>query len=977
MKMLQRFIFAAAVILLVAGSALGQGTTGSLNGTVTQAGAPLPGVTVTITSPGLQGARVAVTNVNGDYNFPALPPGDFKVKFEMQGMSDITKSTRVGLARTERVNAAMELSAVAQEITVTATAPAVVETTEVEANYTSKLIEDLPIGRTVQATVLLAPGVSDSGPSSGATRQIVIGGGYAYDSLYLINGAVTNENVRGQTSTLFIEDAIQETSVIVGSVSAEYGRFTGGVVSAITKSGGNEFSGSFRDSLTNQAWAETSAFGEDKPDSNIDEVYEATLGGRIIRDRLWFFGAGRSAEVNVPGFYQGTTVPIPRVDKDDRWEAKITGQITQKHSIVASYLDKKVKSQPYCAFGCFEETAVDVNGRNTPEYLKAAHYNGILTSNLLVEAGYSARSLEFVGSGGDYLTQNPNDPHDLALGTPAWDYGDSAAGWGGQVFCGVCDVESRTNDYWLAKGTYYLSTAGAGTHNIVAGYEQFKESRFSNNYQSGSNYMIYTYSVSPEREADGTLRPIVVEGDDIVYTPVPIKSIGSDFKTDSLFVNDKWDLGSKWNFNVGLRYDKNDGKDSAGNPISKDSNISPRLGVIYDVRGDGRFRANASYSKYVSKIVEGVGGAGGGGNPWYVYYTYDGPQIGGIGTGLGSFDVLTQLFTWFLDQGGLGAGNLISFARVPGFNTRFDGDLKSPSTDEWTVGFGSQIGQKGFARFDYIDRKWNDFYVLATTPNDQVDVEVATDVFLPFDVVSTRNAIGSDNLSRKYKALQLQASYRVTDRFNLGGNYTWSEAKGNAVGESFGLGPTGEQIGSYTEYKAFAQNNPAGFLPNDQTHKLRAWVSYDQPLGRLGSLNFSLLERFASGTPYSEVGNVRVRALVDNPGYASTPSTATYYFSDRGAYRWDNMTATDLAINYELPISKASIFVQGELLNVFNEQAQIGGSTTVSVIQQFNPFTETPVEGVNWARSSSFGAARAPYDYQQPLTYRVSLGVRF
>jgi outer membrane receptor protein involved in Fe transport len=489
--------------------------------------------------------------------------------------------------------------------------------------------------------------------------------------------------------------------------------------------------------------------------------------------------------------------------------------------------------------------------------------------------------------------------------------------------------------------------------------------------------MIYTYGPSPERENDAnqTLRPIISAGDDVVYSPVPIKSIGSDFTTDGIFLNDKWDLNNNWSFNLGVRYDRNDGIDSAGNAISKDSNISPRLGAIYDVRGDGRLRVNASYSKYVSKIQETIGGAGGGGNPWYVYYTYDGPQIGGVGTGMDSQDVLTAVFTWFLEQGGLNATELISGARVPGFNTEFDGNLLSPNVDEFTVGFGTQIGQNGSFRADYIDRTWNDFYVLATTPHHQVANPIVEDSFL--DLVLTRNANSSDNLERTYHAVQLQGSYRLTQRFNFGANYTWSEAQGSTVGESTGLGPFADQIGSYVEYKAFDRNNPSGFLPNDQTHKARLWASYDLPLAAFGALNFSVLERFDSGTPYSAVANVNTRPYVTNPGYASRPSGVSYYFSDRGEYRWDDVTATDLAINYSLPITRFQAFVQGEVINVFNEQAQINGSTSTQVIKAFNPFTETPVEGVNWRKAASFGHATSSAHYQLPMTYRVSAGFRF
>src|SRR4029077_8582777 len=92
-----------------------------------------------------------------------------------------------------------------------------------------------------------------------------ISGAMSYDNLYLVNGAVVNENLRGQPHQLYIEDAIQETTVLTGGVSAEFGRFTGVVVSAITKSGGNEFSGSVRDTIDNPSWTEKSFSAQPEP----------------------------------------------------------------------------------------------------------------------------------------------------------------------------------------------------------------------------------------------------------------------------------------------------------------------------------------------------------------------------------------------------------------------------------------------------------------------------------------------------------------------------------------------------------------------------------------------------------------------------------------------------------------------------------------------------------------------------------------
>lgn len=989
----KRSFIAIAALLIVAMPLFAQ-TLGNLTGTVSFDNAPLPGATVTISSPALQGTRTTTTDVNGNYNFSALPPGQYQVQFAMESMEGASVPARVTLGGTARADATLRLTSVAESITVTAAAPAVLETTEVQTNLQADLIEDLPIGRTIQASITLAPGVTNNGPGG----ALVIGGGYAYDSLYVINGAVTNENLRGQTDDLFIEDAIQETTVMTGGISAEYGRFTGGVVSAITKSGGNEFSGSLRDSLTNPKWDETTDFGEAQQDSTLNEQYEATLGGRIIRDRLWFFGAGRKAETSNPGFFinggalqdacptcEAAVPRDPTIQNDDRFEGKLTGQLTPKHTLVGSYLSYKVNQTPHCAFGCWDQNTVDVDGRDLPREMTTGHYNGIITNNFLVEAGYSTRSLAFEGSGGNHVTTDFNDPVDLARGTWAYDYTVAGGAWGAPIFCGVCDTETRENEAWNLKGTYYLATKSLGTHNIVAGYENFAESRFANNYQSGSNFDVYVYSTAPEYESNGTFRPIISAGDILRWVPIEQLSNGSDFITNSLYLNDKWDFNNRWSFNLGVRYDANDGKDSAGNTISDDSAISPRLGATFDILGDGRFRANATYSKYVSRIQEGVGGASGGGNPSYFFYYYDGPQIGGVGSGLDSFGVLEELFRWYLALGGTSNTSHLVGVTIPGLNTRFDGSLKSPNVDEFTLGLGAQIGRNGFVRVDYVDRTWNDFYNVTTAPNDQIENPILAGEFLDFKVTGNTN-----DIERTYQALQGQANYRLFNRVNIGLSYTYSEAKGNEIGETAGSGPVASVPNSYREYKAFAQNNPVGFLPNDQTHRARAWVSYDQALGFLGNLNISLLERFDSGVAYSASQNIDTRPYVTNPGYATPPSQITYFFSDRGEYRADNLTATDLALNWTIPVSRVSFFVQGEIINLFNEQAVVTPGAGVTTFNSFNPFTETPREcpqgtassvcaaqGYHWRKNATFGEATAAASYQLPFTYRASVGLRF
>src|SRR5215212_1209410 len=254
-----RQVLAFLFTFLLASAAFGQGTTGVLTGTVTSEGAPLPGVTVTVTSPALQGERTAVTGEGGAYSFPALPPGQYAITFELSGLQPVTTTIGVTLAQTARADADLKMSTVSEAVTVTATAPAVLETTELSRNFTSEQVAMLPVRRNITDTIVLAPGVNQNG----ARGNITISGAASYDNLFLVNGVVVNENLRGQPHDLFIEDAIQETTVLTGSISAEYGRFSGGVVSTITKSGGNQFSGSFRDSLSNADWIELTPIEKD------------------------------------------------------------------------------------------------------------------------------------------------------------------------------------------------------------------------------------------------------------------------------------------------------------------------------------------------------------------------------------------------------------------------------------------------------------------------------------------------------------------------------------------------------------------------------------------------------------------------------------------------------------------------------------------------------------------------------------------
>jgi hypothetical protein len=193
----------------------------------------------------------------------------------------------------------------------------------------------------------------------------------SYESLYLVNGVTVNENLRGQAFNIYIEDAIQETTVATDGVSAEYGRFSGGLVNVITKSGGNLFSGSFRESLFNDNWralvtgngnyaapaagvitqscntvtslsgaqgADPHCFANDAKVDKVVPTHEFVFGGPIRKDRLWFFTAGRFQNQQVSrNTIQPVNLAYVAEDQRKRFEVKLTGSINSNHRIEGAY----------------------------------------------------------------------------------------------------------------------------------------------------------------------------------------------------------------------------------------------------------------------------------------------------------------------------------------------------------------------------------------------------------------------------------------------------------------------------------------------------------------------------------------------------------------------------------------------------------------------------------------------------------------
>jgi len=948
--------------------------TGLVTGKVINEGQGLPGVVVTAKSPALQGTRTGVTSVNGDYALPNLVPGDYTLTFTMTSFQTVTRTLKVNASQSAVVNVTLQLSAVATEVTVVGTSETISQTQTAATTISTDLTKKLPVPRNLLSAVLLTPGVA----TSSTTGYTVISGAASFDNLFTINGVNIQDNVRGNPNNLFIEDAIAETTTSVAAISAEYGRFTGGVVNAITKSGGNAFSGSFRATLDNDSWASQRPFATAEPTDKVNPTYEATLGGPIWKDKIWFFLAGRYQKVEATGETFSTNIPYSRGSTSQRWEAKGTFTPFQNHTLTGSYMNVQNATNNFNPYRIYD--LASLFSPHTPEELLAVNYNGVLTDQLFVEAQYSARKYTFKDYGASSL--------DLIGGTAIWD--DAAGGvlFNSSIWCGSCRPETRDNEDILLKGTYFLSTKSLGSHNVVFGYDDFAGKMLSENYQSGSNYTLDTWGGVIQRGQD--VFPIIDNSSYIIYWPILQQAQKSNVRTYSFFVNDTWRLNNNLSFNVGLRYDKNRAEDNRGFVGSDDSAFSPRLGVTWDLYGDGRFRVGASYARYVGAIQENyVGAASSAGQPAIYAYYYEGPTINGDDPAnpLTSAQALEQMFRWFgitglnqFPQAGIDP----FYVSVPGVSVQIPESLKSTYTDEFTLSLSGAVGTRGNFRVDGVYREFGDF--LAGRKDTSTGI-VTDSLGYEYDL---ENVVNTDLLERTYLGLNLQASYRLLDSLNVGGNYTWSHTYGNVTNETSGHGPTWSGILTYPEYFDNAWNNPVQNASQDQRHRARVYATYDVPLPKaFGALNLSAIWQFDSGQPYGAAGTVDTRPYVTNPGYVTPPSSVNYWFQNRNTFKTDDINRTDIALNYSYFIGPVEVFVQPQVQNVFMNEHRVSVNTTVetrvsnrSSYAAFNPFTTTPTQGArgtgaNWNYGPDFGKATGPTNFQAPRVFRLGMGVRF
>ena len=960
-----------ALVLATGTQAWAQGRqTGTLRGSAQDStDAVLPGVTVTAASDALQGTRTAVTDMNGIYEILGLPNGEYLVSFALQGFTTLEAEATVPLGGIVEANVSMQVGQVAEAVQVTAVVPSPLASTEISQNVTAEQVGALPVGRTVFRIAELAPGLTANSPNNG---QIVVNGAFAYDNLFLIDGVDINDNLFGTSNNLFIEDAIEEAQVLTSGVSAEYGRFSGGVVNVVTKSGGNRFSGSFRTNLYKPDWTARTPFEVEseveRTGTFVDNTtYETTLGGPLVQDRLWFFYANRRQREASDETFDESGIGYNRGLQNDRNQIKFTGSVAPGHTLEGSYLrNTTAQQQPTFSFSRDPATLIE---RTLPNELVVATYRGAVSSSLFVEGQVSRRQFGFRNTGGTStdIFDSPFITVSQGLGHFNAPYFDST------------DPEDRNNRQVTGSATYFLPT-NAGSHSIKAGFEHFQSTQTGGNSQSSTGYVFYTEyledaSGGAALDADGRFIPLF--GSPSALTEIenwlPVRGARLDINTLSFYVNDNWAVNDKLSLNLGVRTEKVR-SDATGGIVGIDTNaVVPRLAVAFDPLGNGQTTFQATYSHYSGKYSESQFAANTNvGTPNAVFGFYTGPDGQGRDFAPGFDPANYQTY----------AGDF------PVQNIFFDDNLKSPLTKEFTVSAGQAIGARGYAKVTYINRRATNFVEDFITADGGSTVVVEDGVnFGTFSNTTYRN---TDALVRNYDGVEVQGRYQVATNFLIDGSWTIQvNNEGNFEGESANMPAISSPAFDYAEATPANRYFPLGRLDDFQRHKLRVWGIYNLGLGSVGTLDLGAILRANSGRAYSlRADGVRPTAtqldIISAAGYVDAPGRRDIYFAQgRGSETFDGYGLLDLSVNYSIPVwDSLSPWIKFDLFNVFNNDKQIGANTTVSVDPD-SPLDEFGIP-TGFIEGPRFGEATSVDHYPHYIpnvdglrSFLASFGIRF
>jgi outer membrane receptor protein involved in Fe transport len=1009
-------------------------TSGALSGTVTDAdGNTVQGATVTLTSQDHGFTRTTTTSGTGGFRFASLPTGSYTVTVASSGAPNFT-ATDVRVVAGDTASIAIALTGGGNEIVVTGAqiqVPFSGTTTGVNVDV-EELVKRVPLGRDITSIALLAPGTTKGDTAFGNLASI--GGSSVAENAYYINGLnITNfDNYLGSVEVPF--DFYQTVEVKAGGYPAEFGRATGGIINAVSKSGSNEF-----EAAVHLNWAPDWARNNDKDlltcDSNgtcvpytnrgadSDESYSMTLeaGGPIIKDRLFVYGLFEMQKQDWTRVSRSSSLASHRTNTDPFWAVKVDAYPLLNHHLEFTIFDTRnttrLENLAYLeaddgsySFGS-TQAAQDFNfgGVNF-----VGKYTGNFTDWLTLSAAYGRMRDRFdvvgvdAGAGAPYIINNTGDPLN---GVPP----DGL--FTGQTTTLAESPYTTEREFYRADADVFFTAFG--DHHVRFGFDQEENTLDHATVRTGGPVLCGNGFLSTEACAtsNGGGASIIYQPGGQVEINYLVSGGGFTAKNRAFYLQDEWDVTDRLSFNLGVRRDdfrlnKQDGSAF----LESKGNYAPRIGATYEVWPDHSGKIKAFYGQYFLPFASNTANRQASAE---VYFSERWFYSGIDGDGL---PILTTQTTssgfdapclFGLTPGSSGASGpdvcqTTSRGEIPDTSAAVAHNLKATRETEWLLGYEHDLGDwnvgitythrnldvtaedsaidaaaREYCYGQGIDpalcnKVWSGYHqYVINNPGSDLTVNLNATVgstTIPElegkEVTFAGEDLGYPKPKRKYDAVEFTFEHPWNGKWSLAGSYTWSKSRGNS--EGYVQSDYGQDDSGITiDFDQPGFTDYAyGYLPNDRRHRFKLWGSY------------AVTDAFTLGAQAQASSPRHLSCFGYNPdfdslenGYGAVSHYCGLEPSPRGtAQKSDWFTQVDLSgrYNFEIPTGQ-TVTLRVDVFNVFNSHAVMQRWETGDL--SYDPVDEDdPSAGYILTPDPDFGQARA---YQTPRYVRFGADITF